>query len=470
MEPGSGCTSGHRDGGSLPNIAVKPNSLLPHGYLWSVMPLASSTSESSPKPAVVIVGAGAFGLSTAYHLLERGYTSVTVLDRAEHLPAVDAASTDMNKVVRSSYGDPEYTRLARQAIEGWRNDMWQNCYHECGVLNFGDAYIEQSIINDLQHGAKVERLDSPASVRAQFPLELRKSGRLGTFTSLDASSTNYINHDGGWAEAERAVELLSEHVKKRGVNVLPGKVVKELVKDERGQTKGVRCADDSEYEANVVVLALGSWTASVFPSLNLSGRCLATGQSVATIQLTPEEAEEYRKSPVVLDFRTGFYVFPPTHRNVVKFAIHAAGHTYVVPGSTISTPRTIVSDPDNGLWIPRSVLKELRVQLGSVYPALAEKPFSGTRLCWYNDSPDGNWVIGRYPDDSGLVLATSGSGHAFKFLPILGRLVVDVIENKLDPELAARFAVDREVKPPSGERPSVVPQELNIDELCGPEV
>ncbi|KAG1818332.1 FAD dependent oxidoreductase [Suillus variegatus] len=355
----------------------------------------------SPKPAVVIVGAGAFGLSTAYHLLERGYTDVTVLDRAGHLPAVDAASTDINKVVRSCYGDPIYTRLARQAIEEWRDDMWQNCYHECGVLNLSDAYTEQSIINDLENGAKVERLDSPASIRAQFP-DIHIVG-----LSL---LQGYFNHDGGWAEAERAVGLLMEHVKKRGVKVLPGKAVQELVKTERGQTKGVRCADDTEYKANVVVLALGSWTASAFPSLNLTGQV----QSVAMIQLTPEEAEEYRKTPVIVDFRTGFYIFPPTHRNVVKFAIHAAGHTYTVPGSTTSTPRTIVSDPDSGLWIPRSILKELRVQLRGVYPALAEKPFSGTRLCWYTDSPDGDWVIGRYPGDSGLVLATSGSGHAFK--------------------------------------------------------
>jgi sarcosine oxidase/L-pipecolate oxidase len=90
-------------------------------------------------------------------------------------------------------------------------------------------------------------------------------------------------------------------------------------------------------------------------------------------------------------------------------------------------------------------------------------------MCWYTDSPDGDWVIGHYPGDSGLVLATGGSGHAFKFLPTLGKLVVDAIENKLDPKLAARFAVDRQVKPPNGERKSVDPQELNIDELCGPE-
>ncbi|OAX43656.1 FAD dependent oxidoreductase [Rhizopogon vinicolor AM-OR11-026] len=375
----------------------------------------------------------------------------------------------MNKVVRSCYGDLEYTRLARQAIQEWRKDMWQSCYHECGVLNLGDAYTEQSFNNDLKEGAKVERLGSAESIRAQFPSDFRDSDRIGAFASLDVSSTSYINHDGGWAEAERAVSILMEHVKKCGVKVLPGKAVQELTKDERGQTRGVRCADGSEYGADVVVLALGSWTASAFPSLNLMGKCLATGQSVATIQLTSEEAEEYRNTPVVLDFRTGFYVFPPTHCNVVKFAVHAAGHTHTVPGSTISTPRTIVSHPDVGLRVPRSVLKELRVQLRSVYPALAEKPFSGTRMCWYTDSPDGDWVIGRYPGDSGLFLATSGSGHAFKFLPIIGKLVVDAMEDKLDPELAARFAVDREVKSHNGERISVVVQELNIDELCGPE-
>lgn len=46
---------------------------------------------------VVIVGAGCFGLSTAYHLLKRGHRLVTVLDRSPVLPAPEAASTDINK-------------------------------------------------------------------------------------------------------------------------------------------------------------------------------------------------------------------------------------------------------------------------------------------------------------------------------------------------------------------------------------
>jgi len=51
---------------------------------------------------VVIVGAGCFGLSTAYDLLKRGYKHITVVDRSEVLPAPDAASTDLNK---GSYED-----------------------------------------------------------------------------------------------------------------------------------------------------------------------------------------------------------------------------------------------------------------------------------------------------------------------------------------------------------------------------
>lgn len=54
-------------------------------------------TKLEPRSPIVIVGAGCFGLSTAYHLLKRGFTNVTVLDRAKELPAKDAASTDLNK-------------------------------------------------------------------------------------------------------------------------------------------------------------------------------------------------------------------------------------------------------------------------------------------------------------------------------------------------------------------------------------
>ena len=100
---------------------------------------------------VIIVGAGCFGMSTACHLLQRGFTNVTVLDRSEKLPAPDAASSDLNKgespfvlssrvdhiillvlqVVRTFYPSAFYTQLARDAIQEWKKtDEWGNCYRE----------------------------------------------------------------------------------------------------------------------------------------------------------------------------------------------------------------------------------------------------------------------------------------------------------------------------------------------------
>ena len=102
----------------------------------------------SKEGKIIVVGAGCFGISSALHLLKRGYRDVTVLYRSEVLPAPEAASTDINKskfsekiirenalihwlVVRSSYTDEFYSRFGREAITLWKNkEEWDNVYHE----------------------------------------------------------------------------------------------------------------------------------------------------------------------------------------------------------------------------------------------------------------------------------------------------------------------------------------------------
>jgi len=146
-------------------------------------------------------------------------------------------------------------------------------------------------------------------------------------------------------------------------------------------------------------------------------------------------------------------------------AMHLSGYTRTIQG--ISTPWTVANDSDRGLLIPRANLHDLRRCLREVYPALAEMPFSATRLCWYNDSPDGSWIIGRDPTDSSLVFATAGNGHAYKFLPVIGRLVADTIQGTLDPDLCDKFALDRQYTSRHDPR-SGFPTELDLDELCIP--
>lgn len=64
--------------------------------------------------SIVIIGAGCFGVSTAYHLLRRGYTDVTVIDRSSILPAPDAASNDIN---RSKYEYSLPNHIVFQRVE-----------------------------------------------------------------------------------------------------------------------------------------------------------------------------------------------------------------------------------------------------------------------------------------------------------------------------------------------------------------
>lgn len=49
--------------------------------------------------------------------------------------------------------------------------------------------------------------------------------------------------------------------------------------------------------------------------------------------------------------------------------------------------------------------------------------------------PSGDFIVSYHPAYDGLFLATGGSGHAYKFFPVIGDKVVDAMEGSLDPEL-----------------------------------
>lgn len=72
------------------------------------------------QPRILIVGGGAFGTSAAYDLSLRGYHSVAVLDRHPP-PSMNAAATDLNKIVRHDYPNPLYTRLGLESMSVWKD-------------------------------------------------------------------------------------------------------------------------------------------------------------------------------------------------------------------------------------------------------------------------------------------------------------------------------------------------------------
>ena len=368
---------------------------------------------------IIVVGAGIFGLTAALELRRRGHT-VSLLDSGP-VPHPLATSTDISKMVRMDYGRDElYTALGEQAIEGWHewNRRWgQQVYHETGFLILTrqpmrpGGFEHDSFELLKRRGHDPRRVDS-AMLRDRFPA-----------WAADRYVDGYLSTRGGWAEAERVVTLVAEEARAAGVSLKQGVAVTHLLQ-EGSRVVGVVTAGAEEHRADTVVVAAGAWTPTLLPHL----RDLMWPVAQPILYFRPKQPDDYRVPhfpPWAADIsRTGWYGFSATEDGTVKIANHG-------PGRRVH--------PDESRDVPPGEEARFRRFLRQSIPALADAPLSGSRLCLYCDTWDGNFWIDRDPEKEGLVVATGGSGHGFKFAPILGGIIADVVERVPNP-YAARFA------------------------------
>jgi hypothetical protein len=59
--------------------------------------------------------------------------------------------------------------------------------------------------------------------------------------------------------------------------------------------------------------------------------------------------------------------------------------------------------------------------------------------CADSNSATGDFIVDYHPEKKGLFLATGGSGHGFKFLPIIGHHIVDILEGVEGAEYKAKW-------------------------------
>lgn len=368
---------------------------------------------------LLVVGAGVFGLSAAIELCTRGH-EVVVLDPGP-VPHPLAASTDISKVVRMEYGpDESYMALMEEAHEGWLrwNAEWtaeggEPLYHDTGVLMVcrapmapgGFEYESWQLLR--ARGHRPERINA-AELARRFP-----AWSTGRFVD------GFFHARGGYAESGRVVAALAQRARRAGATLLERRRVAALAL--RGdRVIGVRDEQGGEVGADHVVLAAGAWTGALHPDLP---DCIRpTGHPV--FHLAPRDPTLFvpeRFPTFTADVaRTGYYGFPLHAEGVVKVANHGVG-----------TP----IDAD----APRSVSpgehERLRAFLADTFPALADARVVYTRLCLYADTRDEDFWIARDPAREGLTVASGGSGHGFKFAPVLGGIIADAVEGRANPWL-----------------------------------
>ncbi|HUF38375.1 MAG TPA: FAD-dependent oxidoreductase [Anaerolineales bacterium] len=368
--------------------------------------------------SVVVIGGGVFGLTAALEMRRRGW-EVTVLDQGP-IPHPDASSTDISKVLRMDYGaDGFYMDLMRRAFEGW--DEWnagwgETLYRETGVLMLSRAemapggYEHESFRLLQERGLAVERMDS-VEIRRRFPA-----------WNADRYVDGYFNPRGGWAASGRVVARLASEIREAGGALLESAGFAGFIK-EGGRVTGVRTERGDRIFGDHVVLAAGAWTPFLHPPLQAV--MWPTAQDVFHFQV--DDVEMYRppRFPVYTAdvSNTGWYGFPAKLDGTLKVANHG-------PGRRI--------DPSGPRQVADRSLPNYRAFFEDTFPGLAGAPRTFERVCFYADTFDGDFWIDRDPENPGLVVASGGSGHAFKFAPVLGAITADAVEGVPNPD-ASRF-------------------------------
>lgn len=429
---------------------------------------------------IIIVGAGVFGLSSAIHLAKRGYKDVTVFDKQpydqsdfSYFKGADAASADINKIIRSAYGGVSiYRDLTLEAIDEWKAwnaDLSQGKSVPRGMKKRDRVFIPNGnlIMTDADKlpdfdQATVDSTEAAGFIDTQLVMDNPRHRKIakekGLGFAIDPfhreqkgmSNTAVLDTTGGTAVADKACRFALHQARELGVKFVlhPEKGALQNLNyssDFPASTKrisGITTRAGNQYPAVTTILACGSWTPSILPQLD--NLCEATAGTVALIKIPRSSPLYERLGPDHMPSwqwkmrdgaEAGLYGFARDEDGWLKIGYRGTKFTNPVTqgdGKERSVPITRWSEGERITAAPRQGIKVIQKFMDMHLPELAREGLgiTMTRLCWYNDSYDNHLVIDRVPATEGLLVATGGSGHAFKYLPVIGKYVVDVVERK----------------------------------------
>ena len=384
-----------------------------------IQAMAKSKTMKIKKGHIAVIGAGAFGGWTAHHLLKKGY-DVTLLDVFG--PGNSRASSGGDsRVIRGIYGEDKiYVDLVARSFKLWKRyqKQWQqSLYFPTGALWFfqvDDTYAQKSLPIVNQAGLKSEQL-SKKEVEKKFPQ-----------IDLNGLKSFYFEHEAGYLPARHCCQVVLENFVKKGgeykqLAVEPGKILNNKLTE-------LILSDGSKLNADSYIFACGPWLSKVFPDA-LKDIITPTRQEVFFFGTPYGDSSLFKSNmPVWVDFgKKIWYGIPGADWRGFKVADDTRGAEF---------------DPTSGdRTASETGLESARNYLAKRFPSMKDAPLLESRVCQYENSPDGNYIIDKHPEAENTWVIGGGSGHGFKLGPALGEFVADrVIGNK---EIDSFFALSR---------------------------
>ena len=348
----------------------------------------------------VIVGAGAAGAATAWHLVSRGH-SVVILERYARGHA-RGSSHGSTRIFRVSYREEIYSRLAGAAIPLWRQlerESGEVLLEQSGQLDHGVTSAIDEIEANLRAGGwSCDRL-TPDQAHERWP-------------GMVFDQSVIYSPDGGRVFADRTIAALLRLAEAGGADLRfedPALGLEPCAEGVRVRTSG------DAITARGVIVTAGAW----LPTIEGLDAC---GIDLPPLRVTAQ-------APVHFAIRPGFS-FPSY---VHHAGTDAVDHTFDYGAYGLESPGEGVKvGLDSMEMVPDLSARTLEVSPGAIEAAVdyarqwlpgADTDRPTAVSCLFTMTNDSHFLLDRRGP---VVVCSPCSGHGFKFTPILGALIADV--------------------------------------------
>ncbi|MFC4588440.1 FAD-dependent oxidoreductase [Sphaerisporangium corydalis] len=363
---------------------------------------------------VVVVGGGGMGSAAAWRLAGGG-AEVVLLERFEE-GHVRGASHGASRIFRVSYTEPVYIGLAQEAERSWRE------------LEDASGVSLLTVTGGVDHGRTADLgLLAEAVEAAGAPGEwLAPEEAAERWPGLRYDGRVLFHPAGGRLHADDAVSALQAQAARLGAVVRHRTPVTAIVV--RGDDAVEVRAGEDVYHAKRVVVAAGAW----------AGKLLGGLVPLPPLRVTQEQPAYF--APL------GEAAWPSFVHHLDDASLAAAGYPSGVYG--LGTPGEGVKagfhgtgpvvDPDERDFLPEPAQgRALREYARAWLPGVDADAFTPIS-CTYTTTPTSDFVLDRVGP---VVVAAGFSGHGFKFVPAVGRILAGLALTGERPD--ARFALDR---------------------------
>jgi glycine/D-amino acid oxidase-like deaminating enzyme len=425
----TGCVSAAGAGGAF--AAVPPGQGIPR-----------RPARNRDTGHVVVIGAGAWGAWTAYHLRQQG-ARVTMID-AYGAANSRATSGDETRGIRSSYGDRAagtlWTPWARTAIARWKafDEEWGPRFHTRFFYTTGDVILRPTQEPFLTKTVELWRANNvPHEVLTGD--EVRKRWPV---IKADDITTAIYEPDAGVARARASTQAIAAIAQDQGARLIISRVTPGAIAN--GRMDGVTLEDGTVVRGEAYVFACGPWLRKLFPYLTPRmrvpiGVACYFGTPVADQRFTVGQLPSWNVPGV-----TGWPVLPTDSRGFrVRGSLAPTGAAANAPRPAPPPADPAQQDPDtSSRWATQATLDGARRVLEVRFPLLATMPLLETRACHYESSINANFIIDHVPDTGNAWIAGVGQAEGFKFAPVVSEYVAQrVLGDPGDPALRTAFAL-----------------------------